>query len=31
MGHGFELRTGDYLLIQRVLNLRLRCARVSDH
>ncbi|MBP6832098.1 MAG: hypothetical protein KA978_15030 [Deltaproteobacteria bacterium] len=31
MAHGFELRTGDYLLIQRVLNLRLRCARVSDH
>lgn len=31
MGQGFELRTGDYLLIQRVLNLRLRCARVSDH
>jgi hypothetical protein len=31
VGNGFELRSGDYNLIERVRNLRLRCARVSDH
>jgi hypothetical protein len=31
VGNGFELRSGDFNLIERVRNLRLRCARVSDH
>lgn len=31
VGNGFELRSSDYNLIERVRNLRLRCARVSDH
>jgi hypothetical protein len=30
MGVGYDLRDGDYNLIERVQNLRLRCARVSD-
>jgi hypothetical protein len=30
MGVGYDLRDGDYNFIERVQNLRLRCARVSD-
>lgn len=30
IGNGLDLRSGDHNLIERVLNLRLRCVRVSD-
>jgi hypothetical protein len=30
MGSGFNLRSGDFNLIERLRNLRLRCSRVSD-